>query len=440
MGKAVRLDGRRAWSIVLLLFLAQVINYFDKGVIGLAAVPIMRELGLSSAQYGLVASAFFSLYAVSGVVVGFFVAHRVSGKLLLASLVTIWSLSAIPIVLTSSLAVLIAARIVLGIGEGPANATSMSICHEWFSPARRNMPSAIFTLGASIGSVAAGPILTHFIAHYGWRSAFLFCSALGLAWLVAWLIWGENGPDSLAVRMKSVRPVDAATEGAGTEGAGLPQHLIWTDLTIIGSIITGFTAYWGVGFTIAWLAPLLQQGLGFSPELTGWTTSIVAAVNSAVLLVISFGSQRLIIAGVSARTARGNVNAACMAGGAAALAASALVADPWTKVVLIAIGGALPTLTFTLGPSLVSAIVPVFHRSRVIIVLYAGITSAGLVAPWLAGLIIGTRGLAGFNDALLVNAAVVSIGALSAAFLLRPERTVSRLAAAAGVSSEQLIN
>ncbi|WP_298283589.1 MFS transporter [Novosphingobium sp.] len=410
-----------------LLFLAQVINYFDKGVIGLAAVPIMRELGLTSEQYGLVASAFFSLYAVSGVLVGFFVAHRVSGKLLLTVMVIIWSLSALPIVIFSSLGVLIAARVVLGIGEGPANATSMSICHEWFSPERRNMPSALLTLGASVGSLAAGPILTHFIVSYGWRAAFLFCSALGAAWLVAWLVWGENGPYSLAASAQTTRSSDEKTEGVN-----LSQRVIWTDPTIIGSVITGFTAYWGVGFTIAWLAPLLQQGLGFSAEKTGWTTAVVAAVNSILLLAISYGSQRMVLHGVPTRVSRGLVNAGCMITGAAALAIAAIAADPWTKIAFIAIGGALPTLTFTLGPSLVSAIIPTFHRSRIIIMLYAGITSAGLVAPWLAGRIIGTRGIAGFDAALLLNAAVVGLGGLAAALLLQPERTALRLAAAAG--------
>ena len=43
-----------AWTIVLLLFLFMVINFADKAVIGLAAVPIMQELRLTPKQFGLI--------------------------------------------------------------------------------------------------------------------------------------------------------------------------------------------------------------------------------------------------------------------------------------------------------------------------------------------------------------------------------------------------
>src|SRR5262249_27992375 len=48
----------RGWTIVALIFLFMLINYADKAVIGLSAVPIMRELGLSNTQFGTLGSAF----------------------------------------------------------------------------------------------------------------------------------------------------------------------------------------------------------------------------------------------------------------------------------------------------------------------------------------------------------------------------------------------
>ena len=39
-------DRNRAWVVVVLLFIFMVINFADKGVIGIAAVPIMQELEL----------------------------------------------------------------------------------------------------------------------------------------------------------------------------------------------------------------------------------------------------------------------------------------------------------------------------------------------------------------------------------------------------------
>src|SRR5438046_4398240 len=49
-------ENNRAWIVVVLLFIFMVINFADKAVIGIAAVPIMRELELDPRQFGLVGS------------------------------------------------------------------------------------------------------------------------------------------------------------------------------------------------------------------------------------------------------------------------------------------------------------------------------------------------------------------------------------------------
>src|SRR5215469_2512731 len=62
-----------AWLIVALLFSFMLINFADKAVIGIAAVPIMRDLQLGPRQFGLVGSSFFLLFSVSAIVTGFIV-------------------------------------------------------------------------------------------------------------------------------------------------------------------------------------------------------------------------------------------------------------------------------------------------------------------------------------------------------------------------------
>jgi uncharacterized membrane protein YhaH (DUF805 family) len=46
-------DRNRPWIVVVLLFMFMVINFADKAVIGIAAVPIMQELELGPRQFGL---------------------------------------------------------------------------------------------------------------------------------------------------------------------------------------------------------------------------------------------------------------------------------------------------------------------------------------------------------------------------------------------------
>ena len=69
-----------AWLIVTMMFFFMFINFADKAVLGLTAIPIMKELNLTPKEYGLIASSFFLLFAISSVSVGFLV-NRISNAL-----------------------------------------------------------------------------------------------------------------------------------------------------------------------------------------------------------------------------------------------------------------------------------------------------------------------------------------------------------------------
>ena len=58
---------KEAWLIVALLLLFMLINFADKAVIGIAAVPIMQELQLSPRQFGLLGSSFYLPFATNWV-------------------------------------------------------------------------------------------------------------------------------------------------------------------------------------------------------------------------------------------------------------------------------------------------------------------------------------------------------------------------------------
>ena len=104
---------------MILVFLFMLINFADKAVIGLASVPIMQELGLSHARFGMLGSAFFLLFSLSGIVVGF-AANRVRSKSLMLAMGVIWAAVMLPMSRVSSFAVLLGSRVILGAAEGPA--------------------------------------------------------------------------------------------------------------------------------------------------------------------------------------------------------------------------------------------------------------------------------------------------------------------------------
>jgi hypothetical protein len=170
-------DLNRAWIVVVLLFLFMVINFADKAVIGIAAVPIMQELELGPRQFGLVGSSFFMLFAVSSVATGFLV-NRAQTRWVLLAMGFIWALTQFPMIGSVGFETLVACRIMLGTGEGPATLVALHPAYKWFPNKLRTLPTAVIVQGGAIGVLVALPLLNWVIVRWAWHWAF---GSLGLA-------------------------------------------------------------------------------------------------------------------------------------------------------------------------------------------------------------------------------------------------------------------
>lgn len=423
MNSEAAIDQRKAWTVVALLFFYSVINFFDKLVLGLAAVPIMKELQLTPAQYGLVASSFYWLYALSGLLVGLFVVNRIQSRWLLIILVSIWSIAQAPVAFSSGLAALVACRMLLGVGEGPGTPTAYEACHSWFPSDRRNLPTSIIIQGTSVGFLVGAPVLTHVILEHGWRSAFLLCSILGVIWIAAWALLGRDGP------------ISVHAPKSGTHSGMAPWKSLWFDRTMLGSYVLGFGSYWVVGLSIAWMAPYLQQGMGYEAKAVGWMISAITAGGMPISLGIAFASERMLRSGVSSTIARAAINASClMLGGICFILAMAIDGGGYLKVALLALGFLLPSTSFVLGPAMVSEVAPTLQRGTALLVTYSIITVAGFISPAVMGYALQSAGhdlITGYVNAFHITSGVLIVAGLSGFFLLDPEASRRKLQSAA---------
>lgn len=182
-----------AWTVTFLLFLFMVVNFADKIVVGLAGVPIMTDLKLEPAQFGMLGSSFFILFSVSAIVVGFIV-NKVPTRWVLLTLAVIWALAQFPMVGTVSFTTLLICRIVLGAGEGPAFSVAAHAIYKWFPDEKRTLPTAILSQGSAFGVILAVPALNWVIVNHSWHYAFGALGVVGLIWVCAWLALGKEGP------------------------------------------------------------------------------------------------------------------------------------------------------------------------------------------------------------------------------------------------------
>ncbi|MDT2006874.1 MFS transporter [Rhodococcus opacus] len=205
------------------------INFADKAVLGLAAGPIMEHIGLTSSQYGLIASGFFLLFSVAAIVGGV-VSDRVPSKWLLVGMAVVWSIAQLPMLAplgAYGFWVVLGSRVLLGAAEGPAYPVANHAAHKWFPDRERDLVSGILTIGAPLGVVLAAPGLTWIISTFGWRAAFVTMSVFGLIWVAVWIRFGKDSP----ARSWKLRGQDATAADGGSRTAGaLPDDLGYPDM------------------------------------------------------------------------------------------------------------------------------------------------------------------------------------------------------------------
>jgi ACS family D-galactonate transporter-like MFS transporter len=408
----------RAWLIVALLFLFMVINFADKAMIGIAAVPIIDELHLSPREFGLLGSSFFLLFAVSAIVIGFIV-NRVETRWALLVMGLVWALTQFPMLGTVGFTTIMAARIALGAGEGPAYPVALHSTYKWFPNELRTLPTAIVAQGAGIGIMIALPSLNWVIVHYSWHWAFGVLGIAGLVWAAAWLVLGREGPLTAAA---------AAAKSAAPQRVAYAQLLL--SPTILACWCASFGAQWALSQALSWQGAFLIKGLGMTQSSIGLLGALPAGASVIVVIAAGWYSQRLLGRGVPSRVARGILGGGSVALGGAALAVMPYVPGIPAKIALTTIGIAVPSVIHVIGHTVVSELTPVAQRGALLAIGTAVGTSAGLLAPYVMGSVVerAVTPLAGFNAGFIICGIIMLAAGCIGMALIHPGREALRLA------------
>ena len=277
----------RAWTVTLLLALFMYINFADKAVIGLAAVPMMRDMALSPEQWGIAGSSFFALFSISAALVGIGV-DRIPAKWALAAMALVWALTQFPMLTTVSFPTLIACRIILGAGEGPAYPVALHAVYKWFPDDRRTLPTSIVAIGAAVGVFTIAPVLVYLIERFGWHAAFGFLGVVGVAWVIAWVVFGEEGTIAVAPTV------------TGAAEPRVPYRRLFASPTVIGILLLSAAVYWSLALLVVWVPAFLQQGLGYGAVATTALISLTWGGVAVLMPLIGFLSQRAKLRGLQA--------------------------------------------------------------------------------------------------------------------------------------------
>lgn len=419
-GTAAATGSARAWTVTALLVVFMMVNFADKSVLGLAADEIRADLHLSATEFGLANSAFFLLFSAAAVLVGL-LADRVPPKVLLLAMALLWSVAQAPAAIGGGLAVLVTSRVVLGAAEGPAFPVAQQATLSWFPDHRRNLPSALITLGVTLGVIVSAPGLSWVIRNHGWRSALWVLAATGLVWALAWSVLGADG------RHRTDGEPAVRTAGPSGPPAAVPYRKIFGSPTWIGATAAYFTSYWTVALMLVWLPSYLRNALDHPADTAAVLVVAPWTIGAVVLLAQAVLTGRLMRRGVGSRTARGRVGGWILALGAACLLAQTLVDGSTAKTVLVALGFGLGGSYATIAVTTVAELAPPGRSGGSLGVMNAVVTAAGLVAPAVVGALVDAQGDTGYHTAVLLSGLLLAVGAAASFLLVDPARDIARL-------------
>jgi MFS family permease len=286
------------------LFLVNVLNYYDRQTLAAILEPLRHEFSLSDTQLGGLFTLFTIVFALAGLPLGK-LADRRSRRGLLAAGIAVWTGLTGLAGLATSYALLLGTRLGVGIGEAVCTPAAASWIGDLVPASRRARAMAGFMMAVPVGIMLSSAIGGSVAQAHGWRMALVLAAVPGLV-LVPAVLWLHEPP----------RPPLPA---AGARAAALPAVFWW--IAASGAVVN-FALY---SFS-TFLPAFLTRYHGMSVAQAGIWTGVGSGV-SGILGAAAAGllgdrvKNRLWLAAGASLAAAGPVYAAIrMPAGSAAAA------------------------------------------------------------------------------------------------------------------------
>ncbi len=379
--------------MVILLVVSVAINYIDRGNLSIAAPLLKTEMDLSPRQLGQLLSAFFWTYAVFQLVSGWIVDRwNVSGVMVAGFVV--WSLATAATGLVTTFAALLAMRLLLGIGESVAYPCYAKLFVAQLDERQRGVANSLIDAGTKFGPALGTIVGGLFVSRFGWRPFFVALGLGALLWVPLWLRWMPR--DRCAVQAMT-RPPPGFLEI-------LRHRAIWATFT--GHFCGNYFYY----FLLTWLPYYLVNERHFSMETMARMGALPPIFSGGATMLAGWLSYRALRAGASTTRVRKTCTVAGLGGATVVLLVPAVSSTTAAMTILLLASVAYGvfasshwTITQTIaGPLAVGR--------------WSGMQNftgnlAGVVAPWLTGLVVERTG--NFFWAFVAVGGVVLLGACS---------------------------
>jgi MFS transporter, ACS family, hexuronate transporter len=293
----MKIPGLR-WWIVVLVFLAAVMNYVDRQTLSALAPTIQADLKMDDRDYANLVNIFLVAYTLAYLISGRLV-DRLGTRVGTTVFVLWWSGANMISAWAQGMLSMGTCRFLLGLGEAGIWPAASKAVSEWFPSRERALAIGLYTMGATIGATVAPyiviPLATYdfsgslpwvqqvFSHGTGWRVAFFLTGAVGIFWVIPWLLLYRKPqqsrfitPEELTLIEDGDDPSESARQESWSWGRVLSFKPVW--LLLIGRLLTDPVWY----FYQFWFAKYLntERGLDQASLTITWVIYAAAGVGS----------------------------------------------------------------------------------------------------------------------------------------------------------------
>ena len=306
--------GRYQIGVLLLCFLAMVIDGYDVQIIGVAAAGIRETLKLEPATLGVIITA-GQVGVILGAVFLAPFADRIGRKTLMVASCVLFGVFSFLTAFADSVTALITLRVLAGIGLGSIGPAALALGTE-YAPKRfkASIPSWIWA-AVPAGGMIAGLSAVWLLPIWGWPALFIVAGMLPV--LVAFPL-GLYLPESLsflgthrndqgrmrgiALRIAPTLPAEAEFYTSEEKLPGVPLKHLFMEGRALGTVLLWILFFLDYGiliFFLAWVPTLIKMATGsttaLGTSLAFWNVGSIFCSFGIGWLVDRFGYYRILV-------------------------------------------------------------------------------------------------------------------------------------------------
>ncbi|MED0673872.1 MFS transporter [Aneurinibacillus aneurinilyticus] len=398
--------------VIILLFLAGVINYLDRSALSIAAPFIQEDLTLTATQMGIIFSSFSVGYAIFNFLGGV-ASDRYGAKLTLFVAMIVWSLFSGAIALAVGFVSLIVIRILFGMGEGPLSATINKMVNNWFPANQRASVIGLTNSGTPLGGAISGPIVGFIAIAYSWKISFILIMVIGLVWAVIW--WkcvkekpAENPNENVDVQIES-HPKEK-----------IPLTFYLKQKTVLFTAFAFFAYNYILFFFLTWFPSYLVEARGVSVKDMSVITVIPWVLGFIGLAAGGFVSDYVLkkFANKGVLFSRKVILVSCLFVSAVCIGFAGLVSTTVSAVTLVALSVFFLYLTGAIYWAIIQDVVDQNNVGSVGGFMHFLANTAGIIGPTLTGFLVDTSGT--FTPAFILAGGLAIFASLTVVRFVRP--------------------